>query len=54
MSALELQILETESAFDEIIRRIEQGDPDVLDSFVAGGRFHAMVENLLSQEIDEV
>jgi len=54
MSALELQVLETESTFDETIRRIEQGDPDILDSVVAGGRFHEMIENLVTQAIDEV
>jgi hypothetical protein len=53
MSAYELQILETERRYDQLIRQIEKEDPNVLHSVVPGSRLHEIIHNPVTEGIDE-
>ncbi|MCP5448402.1 MAG: hypothetical protein H6964_15605 [Chromatiaceae bacterium] len=53
MSRYELDNLETARRFDSMIREIEQTDPDILTSVVVGSRLHGMINNPVSEGIDE-
>lgn len=53
MSAYELQILETERRYDQLMQQIEKEDPNVLHSVVPGSRLHAIIHNPVTEGIDE-
>ena len=53
MSRYEMQIQETERRYDQLIREIEQQDPDVLYSVVPGSRLHQIIHNPVTEGIDE-
>ncbi len=53
MSRFELQMLETERRYDEMIHQIEKEDPNVLTSVVPGSRLHQIIHNPVTEGIDE-
>lgn len=53
MSRYELDNLETSHRSDNMIREIEQTDPNVLSSVVTGSRLHAIIHNPITEGIDE-
>ena len=53
MSAYELRALETGRRFDEMIRRIERGDPNALDSIGAGSSLDETINNPVTEANDE-
>jgi len=53
MSGYERQILETERRYDQLMREIEQQDPNVLHSVVPGSRLHEVIHNPVTEGIDE-
>ncbi len=53
MSRYEQQVLDTGRRYDEQIRRIEQQDPNVLCSLVPGSRLHQIIDNPVTEGIDE-
>lgn len=53
MSAYEQQILATERLYDNLISEIEQQDPNILHSVVAGSRLHQIIHNPVTEGIDE-
>jgi hypothetical protein len=53
MSRFELDNLETARRADSMIRDIEQTDPNVLSSVVAGSRLHSIIHNPVTEGIDE-
>lgn len=53
MSAYEQQILDTGRSFDERIREIERNDPNILSSVVPGSRLHQLINNPVTEGIDE-
>jgi hypothetical protein len=53
MSAYELQILETERRYDQLMQQIEKEDPNVLHSVVPGSRLHEIIHNPVTEGIDE-
>lgn len=53
MSRYEIQILETEHRYNQSIREIEQQDSNVLRSNVPGDRLHAIINNPITEGIDE-
>ncbi len=53
MTRYELQNLETERHCDQMIREIEQNDPNVLSSVVPGSRLHEIIHNPVTERIDE-
>lgn len=53
MSVYELQNLETERRYDQLIREIESQDPNVLNSVVPGSRLHEIIHNPVTEGIDE-
>jgi hypothetical protein len=53
MSNYELQMLETERHYDQMMSDIEAQDPNVLYSVVPGSRLHAIIHNPVTEGIDE-
>ncbi len=53
MSRYETQNLETARRQDQLIREIEQRDPNVLSSVVPGSRLHAIIHSPITEGIDE-
>jgi len=53
MSRYEQDNLETARRSDNMIRDIEQTDPNVLSSVVKGSRFHSIIHNPVTEGIDE-
>jgi len=53
MTRYEQDNLETARRSDNMIRDIEQTDPNVLSSVVAGSRLHSIINNPVTEGIDE-
>ena len=53
MSRYEQQLLETNRRHDELMREIEKVDPNVLSSVVPGSRLHEIINNPITEGIDE-
>lgn len=53
MSRYERDNLELAIRSDEMIRKIEQEDPNVLSSVVPGSRLHQIIHNPITEGIDE-
>ena len=53
MSRYEEQVLNTGRRYDELMREIEQRDPDILHSLVPGSRLHEIIHNPVTEGIDE-
>ncbi|MGD8931033.1 MAG: hypothetical protein PVI52_00590 [Chromatiales bacterium] len=53
MSGYELQNLETERRYDQLMQEIERQDPNVLSSVVPGSRLHEIIHNPVTEGIDE-
>lgn len=53
MSNYELQILETERRYDQMMSQIEAEDKNILHSVVPGSRLHQIIHNPVTEGIDE-
>ena len=53
MSNYEKQILATAQYYDREMRRIEQGDNEILSSVVPGSNLHQKIHNPIDEGIDE-
>lgn len=53
MSAYELQILETERRYDQMMQELEASNVDILSSVVPGSRLHNIIHNPITEGIDE-
>jgi len=53
MTRYEQDNLETARRCDNMIREIEQADPNVLSSVVPGSRLHSIIHNPVIEGIDE-
>lgn len=53
MSRYEKDNLETARNSDRMMNDIEQDDPNVLSSVVAGSRLHEIIHNPITEGIDE-
>lgn len=53
MTRYELDNLETARRCDELMRQIEETDPNVLSSVVPGSRLHQIIHNPITEGIDE-
>jgi len=53
MTAYEKQIHETELHYDQMMKQIEDVDPDILYSVVPGSQLHQRIHNPITEGIDE-
>jgi len=53
MSAYEMQILATERKYDLLMEELENSEIEILHSFIPGSNVHNVINNPVTEGIDE-